>query len=196
MTLRAVYLVAPLALGIACRHSGSAKSEGSASTGTTGASGSASASTPGTTSGTTTGAHTIMGRVSQASSDQLVIETMDGKRETLSLQNQPAVTLDGQVARASDLQPGQMVRASYEEKAGQKNAVSIQAGQQTMGSSGSSSGSTVQGSGAAGQAGDTGTSGDRGTYQSPGASGSGSGSTGASGAGQSPSDSSSSSSGK
>lgn len=196
MTLRAVFLATPvLALGLACSSMGGSKGSQTAASNSGGA----------TTSGHAT-AQTVMGRVSEATGDQLVIETSDGRRETLSVHQETAVTIDGQVGRAADLQPGQMVRASYEEQAGQKSAITIQAGHHMGGSMGGHAGDTgtsgsgtyqapgstgSSGTGAADtgaakpQAGDTGTGAEKDTYQTPGSAGTGTSGTDSSGTGSS-----------
>lgn len=182
MTIRALYLAVPaLALGIACSH----RAGGSARAGNTTASGEATASTDAATDPSASmhgglkghpSDETLSGRINQASSDQLVVETNEGRQETLHLAEQTAVMIDGQEARASDLQPGSSVRASYNRIDGKNMAIKIHAmsgsgGHHGMGSdTGSSDTATPSDAGPTDGTGSTGS----GTWDSGSSSGTGS----------------------
>ncbi len=69
----------------------------------------------------------ITGRIADASDKQVVIDSSDGRQQTLSVADQTVVTLGGQESSASSLQPGQDVRASFNEQDGRNVAVKIDA---------------------------------------------------------------------
>jgi Cu/Ag efflux protein CusF len=169
MTYRVFFTVPVLALGLACSTTQSSKGSASAQppgqTGATasgsasesGVSGNASAGGMGATGSAGTGMHgdvkghasdmVISGRISKASPDSLEIQSADGTMQQLSLADQTMVTVDGRDAHASDLTPGQDVRASFNQQDGRNVAVKIEAGQSMGGSSsGSTSGSGSSGS--------------------------------------------------
>ncbi len=69
----------------------------------------------------------IMGRIADASESSIVIESTSGDRHTLSLVDQTVVTISGRDSSASSLQPGQDVRASFNEVEGRNVAVRVEA---------------------------------------------------------------------
>jgi hypothetical protein len=69
----------------------------------------------------------VAGRVASVSGDELRIRTDDGGEERLRTDAQTLVDVDGRQAQLADLPPGAEVRASYEEKGGEKSAVAVHA---------------------------------------------------------------------
>ena len=67
------------------------------------------------------------GTLVSASGDQVQIRTQDQDLLKLHVTDSTAVTLNGQTAQISQLQPGADVRASYQEVDGQAKALTIQA---------------------------------------------------------------------
>ncbi len=70
---------------------------------------------------------TARGTVVQAANDQVQIRTQDRDLLQLQIGDHTAVTLNGQTASASQLQPGSDVRASYQMVDGKANALKIDA---------------------------------------------------------------------
>jgi hypothetical protein len=162
MKIRVLTLALPvLALGLACSTSKSSKTASTAGTSEAGAATASSAST-------STSAHAadqiVAGRVVEVSGQSLTIDSsQSGGPPTMLLMIVPETkfTVDGHAAQASDLTPGQDVRASYNQTAGRPTAVKIDAGQGVSGSTqtpGASPG-TQPSTGSPNDAGQTGTSG-------------------------------------
>ncbi|HYY53094.1 MAG TPA: hypothetical protein VE755_09485 [Myxococcales bacterium] len=74
------------------------------------------------------------GTVVQAGSDQLQIRTQDKDLLQLQISDNTAVTLNGQTASVSQLQPGSDVRASYQMIDGKAKALKIDATSKSSGS--------------------------------------------------------------
>jgi hypothetical protein len=171
MNIRAISLALPvLALGLACKTSGSTSGSAQAepaqgsstatatSKGDTGITGSASSDMKGHASD-----RVVSGRVASASDDELVIESDQGSRQTLRIVDETLVTVDGQDRKATDLKEGQQVRASFNELEGKQVAVKVEAGGMGSGSMGGTSGSM-------GTTGTTGSTGGESGTQGPGGS--------------------------
>jgi hypothetical protein len=130
MKIRVLTLALPvLALGLACSTSKSSKTASTAGTPEAGAATASSAST-------STSAHAadqiVAGRVVEVSGQSLTIDSsQSGGPPTMLLMIVPETkfTVDGHAAQASDLTPGQDVRASYNQTGGRPTAVKIEAGQ-------------------------------------------------------------------
>lgn len=125
MRIRSLFMALPaVALGLACStpsKAHTARSEQQRGVGTAGT-GMASSDVKAHASD-----QVITGRVATASGGSLVIESTNGDRHTLALVDQTVVTLDGHDSNVSALQPGQDVRASFNEQDGRQVAVKVEA---------------------------------------------------------------------
>jgi hypothetical protein len=145
MNVRAIALTIPLALGIACTHTGQtgaasrpSSSEGQQASG--GAAGGAPlAQDPIMRPGPSIQGHgddqIVVGEIADATGSSLTIQTPQGEKRTLQIVPETMIELDGQDASSDDLTEGQPVRASYEVVEGQEVAVKIRAGDASAGAS-------------------------------------------------------------
>jgi hypothetical protein len=172
MKARAIALVvAPLALGTACVHSGQTAATPSGEQ--------QAAVAAGAPAGASTGApaardplmqpgleiqghgsdQIVAGRIAEASGSQVIIQTQQGDARTLQIVPETMIQLDGQDAASGDLAEGQAVRASFDVVEGQEVAVKIRAGASAAAASdatstgqGTGSSATDQGTGSSDQA--------------------------------------------
>ncbi len=120
MRIRELALALPLAAGIACSTSSTQAPRTASRTTQTGAA---------TTSDTRrSGDQVVGGVITGISAQSLTILTGDGTTRTLRLAPDTSVQVDGRDARASDLQEGQPVRATFSPAAGDDVAVTVDAG--------------------------------------------------------------------
>jgi hypothetical protein len=159
MKIRVLTLALPAALGLACSHSqgtrtassgqteaGTATAGTESSSGTAGTSG-ISGSAPGELKGHDSD-RIVSGTVADASGSALIIESQTGERQTLKVVDETTIVMtDGTDGNASDLRPGQEVRASFNDQSGEQVAVKVIAiGVAPSGSMGTGSTGTDRGS--------------------------------------------------
>lgn len=75
----------------------------------------------------------VWGKVTQASKDQITISPKKGAPVTLQISGDTQVKMNGKSANASQIKPGQFVRASYQEEGSQEVAVTIDVGHARQG---------------------------------------------------------------
>lgn len=136
MKARAIALVVPLAVGIACVHTGQTAStqpppgERQAAAGATG--GAPGARDPLMEPGLAIQGHgedrIVAGRIAAATGSEVTIQTPQGDKRTLQIVPETMIQLDGQDAASEDLVEGQAIRASFDDVDGQEVAVKIRAG--------------------------------------------------------------------
>jgi hypothetical protein len=126
-------LVLPAALGLACSHA-----QGSRTASASGQDEAGVATASADLKGHDTD-RVVSGTVADASGSSLVIQSPTGERQTLMIVEETSVLVDGIAGRASDLKPGQEVRASFNEQSGEPVAVKVLAGSSGTGSTGAGS---------------------------------------------------------